>query len=240
MTAIIDGDSLIYICSWNKIFKCWSTDNEFINDNIDKLLSKIFLRVKALDYIGFIGGKKSFRNEIDDQYKINRKDLVKPTMIGFTKQHLIDKWGFIKLDYLESDDAVRICKVNITDSIICSNDKDIFSLEGTHYNYKKDEFITTSRFDARYKFCCSLITGDSADGIKGLVGKGISFANNILKDKLEDEWLYIILKEYINHYGEAEGINLFNKNYQLLYIKEYHKDFILPSPIKIESNMLII
>jgi hypothetical protein len=75
--------------------------------------------------------------------------------------------------------------------------------------------------------------------VKGLPKKGKKFVEKFFED-FSGNYSEKVLNLYIHVYGENKGLEEFNKNYQLLYIKEYHKDFILPSPIKIESNMLVI
>jgi hypothetical protein len=72
-----------------------------------------------------------------------------------------------------------------------------------------------------------MITGDTADNIKGIVGKGISFADKLLLNINDEANIRnLVFEEYINHYGEYKGIELFYKNYKLLKIIEKDDGFV--------------
>lgn len=241
--ALIDADSIIYISGWDIVNKCYYTDFELIKSSADNLINNILSTTKSKYYLGFLSPSNSFRNELFSDYKENRKNLKKPDHFDQLKNYLIDNWKFLKLQHYEADDVVSIFKKEFNDSIICSIDKDVLNLEGTHFNYKKNEFVTVSYLDSIVYFWKSMIIGDTVDNIKGLNGKGKVFADNLLLN-INDESIMrnLVFNEYINQYGEYKGIELFYKNYKLLKIVDKDDEFvkifkyILEKPLEVNKR----
>jgi len=57
------------------------------------------------------------------------------------------------------------------DTIICAEDKDLNCIPGAHYNWVKDELYHVEPIDGMRWFYTQLITGDTADDIRGLSKK---------------------------------------------------------------------
>jgi hypothetical protein len=114
-------------------------------------------------------------------------------------------------------------------------------LEGTHYNYKKNEWVTVSEQDSIIYFWKSMIIGDTADNIKGLEGKGKAFADKLL-DNIPDNNIMrlLVFKEYISQYGEYYGVIKFYQNYLCLKIRDdlYVNDYL--NPINVNVNNFVI
>lgn len=237
-TAIFDADAIIYVAGWDKDNKMYYSDFEQIKETADKFISNILLDVKATHYVGFFGKGVTFRRLQVNTYKSNRDNLVKPKHFTDLKNYIVNTWGFQYVENIEADDAVRICKLNIPNSIILTTDKDVkYGIEGTHYDYKKGEYNTTSKEEAELFFYKQLIEGDTADGIKGLPGKGKKFAEQFFKDKTD--YLSEVLKLYIDYYkSEYKGVEEFYKSYIQLKILEEYEGFIIPEPIKINNSLL--
>ena len=147
-------------------------------------------------------------------------------------------------EMLES--ALELCKndgfpeftFDSVEKVICSPDKDILqSVVGKHFNYSyrladkldpnsliKGWWVETKDSDARGFKRGQLIIGDPADGVLGIPRKGEKYwekmclGGNILPTH--------ILAEYIEHYGETQGIFEFQKNYRLLHMLDCDEDFI--------------
>ena len=61
--------------------------------------------------------------------------------------------------------------------------------------------------------------GDTADNIKGIPGRGIAYAKNLLNDlETEDEMKEHVLSAYEEHYGMM-GWDMMLENAQLLWIQ---------------------
>lgn len=117
--------------------------------------------------------------------------------------------------------------------IICSPDKDLLKcIPGTHFNYsykseeEKGWWVETTVEEAYDNFWKSMITGDPADNIKGIEGKGIKFAEKLLESyDLIFSHPVIVFDEYIRRYGSYEGIIRFQQNYRLLKLLEHDLGF---------------
>lgn len=126
-------------------------------------------------------GEGNYRNDIATiaPYKGNRKE--KPLFFPQVKQ-----WAFktykdilIVAEGEESDDVVS--KMAFAEYMrvgenpkqfnvcIAGVDKDLLQIVSHHYNYDKNEYCWVGRTEAAYNFYTQLLTGDSTDGILGLV-----------------------------------------------------------------------
>jgi hypothetical protein len=118
-------------------------------------------------------------------------------------------------------------------TIICSRDKDLRQCKGWHYSWEcaqqgslgpllVDELgslINTSanKFEKNGKpkklkvlgtgskfFYYQLLTGDSTDNIVGIMGKGPSFAYNLLRDAVDERECYELVAEvYVKTFGDV-------------------------------------
>jgi 5'-3' exonuclease len=240
--AVIDADSICFIAHWDSDNKTFDKSLEDILKSTDQIISNILITIGVSKYIGFVGfGKCTERNAVYPEYKANRKDREPLKYLKDVKNHMIDKWKFIALHGIEADDMVNSVRVKVDGSIICAIDKDLLMLEGTHYNYKKNEWVTVTEEEADLYFWKSMIIGDSADNIKGLEGKGKSFADKLLLNIDDVESMRnIVFQEYINQYGEYHGISKFYQNYVCLKIKDDFPATGFLNPINVDVDNLVI
>ena len=102
------------------------------------------------------------------------------------------------------------------------------------------EWIETSKEQADWNFCTSIITGDTSDCIPGLKGKGIKYAEKVLNGFNTDfgvtrtDYIKEILGAYIFDLGEIEGIKQFYTNYNLLKLLDDYPNFNIPNILKYE------
>ena len=204
----------------------------FIND-------KILIPTKATEYIGFLGGYGNFRKEIaPTTYKANRVDMELPKWFSEAKDYLVDRWKFIKVDNMESEDAVGICLTKYPDSIIVRVDHDLDQLPGIHYNPVKEEFKEITQQEADYFFAIQNLAGCSTDKVVGLKkGVGETKAMQLLCTTPTCNSLFEkILQLFIKEYGEYNGIVNFSKNYQLLKILREKEGFEIPEFTKVTNS----
>lgn len=247
MISIIDLDSVAFtIFHPNKVLDSVGEpikkDGKFVykektQDEIikcaDTLMKSILSKGRFTGYIGFIKGKGNYRYSINSEYKQNRPK-ESPKWWSFVKNYLIQEWKAIEVNEIEVDDAVNITRLKIPDSVITAIDKDLLDLEGLHYNWRKDEWVTTTKARAEYKFWQDMIVGQPGDNIKGIPGSGIKAAEKIMEGiKCPPAR---ILKYYIEYFGEKEGINQFYKNYNSLLILDSYDGFIIPDIIDIRDR----
>jgi hypothetical protein len=215
------------------------TDSE-LQASADSVMKDILRKSGATHYISFIKGERTVeaKNKIHESYKSNRSK-VPPVWWEFVKKDLINRWGAIAADDREVDDYVNVTRLCLPDSFICAIDKDLLGLEGTHYNWKKDLWVSVTRQEAITTFWTDMITGQSGDNIKGLPGKGPKFVEG-LWEKAQTTLLplrLVVFNEYVNHFGEAEGIFEFYRNYTALKVAEHIPLFVLPDLTIVPSSI---
>ncbi|HEY8361786.1 MAG TPA: hypothetical protein VIK77_02735 [Tissierellaceae bacterium] len=247
--ALIDTDSILYTCfNPNKVLDAWGepikengkfvyvdkTEDE-IKASADTIFTQIFERTKCTHYIGFVKGKNTIKRRLDinPTYKQNRTG-DKPKFLEFTKQYFIDKWKIYTADDYEVDDYICSLKRMLPNSFICAIDKDLLNIEGTNYNWRKNEWTTTTKDQELYYLAASLITGDTIDGVKGLNRKGIKFVEKLFAGELPENYFPLVLKEYIKEYGVYNGVKEYFKTYFSLKILDELPDKNLESVIPIK------
>lgn len=239
-TAIIDADSISFIAHWDSDNKTFNKPIEDIYRSIDQIISNILINTKADKYIGLVGMTSSeVRKNVNSEYKSNRKNREPLEFIKETKEYMINHWEFYPLYGIEADDVACSLNVKLPNSFICAIDKDLLSLEGTHWNYKKNEWVTTSKEEAYQYFWRSMVTGDPVDNIKGLEGKGAKFFERLVDKHPEIDLRDIIFNAYVEHYGEYKGIEKFYQNYICLKMIEDY-DINELKPIAVNVNNLVI
>ena len=246
--ALIDADSILYSAFYGKKvsdpitgepqkiddkYVIVSKTDEEIQESLDGILYHIFNEGGFTHYILFVKGENTTIDRLIDNpdYKQHRTKEV-PEKWEFTKDYVVKRWNANVIDDIEVDDAVRICSKRILNSHIVAIDKDLLWLEGTNFNWRKNEWTEVNKAQEEEYLSKSLIIGDTVDNIKGLPGKGEAFCkkNNI---KMVNEAFIFYLIEY----GIGKGVDQFYKNFKSLYILEESEKYTeLPIPIKIEKD----
>jgi 5'-3' exonuclease len=236
--ALIDADSILYIVCPNKVLryddgapmKDDSSNTLYESKTLeetlilcDSLVSNILTAIGTTKYIGVLSPSKTFRYQVNPNYKANRKGREKPPFFNEVIDYLKTKYKFLIIPEFEADDVVVSLKgfySNNYDCTLATTDKDLLKLPGRHYNYKKVEFVETNADEAYDYFWYSMIVGDTADNIKGIPGMGdkktLTFMKKIQRQELPKE----VLSLYMNYFGESKGIAEFFMNYKCLKIVE--------------------
>jgi 5'-3' exonuclease len=245
-TALIDGDHIAFIIAVNKkqteeqVEEYGKQEDRTLEDCIkeldnyyDKLLSDLQGKVPSLQYyLGFIS-KGSFRKEQYPDYKANRTSEP-PVHLKELKKYLVYNKGF-KYEYgLEADDLQSIyqSKSEYGSTVIVSNDKDMKQVPGLHMNFKDLNLIEISSDDAYNNLCKQIAIGDSIDNIKKPFRFGeAGFQKLSINADLKGENLFTeVLNLYMLHMGTKDGLNLFTKNFNLVYLlkdsQSYNKNLL--------------
>lgn len=244
-TAIIDLDSILYAAAWGK--KIPDGQGDFVRDekgrlvyedktddeifeSLDLILTSILEETDATNYIAYVKGQNTGRHRYNTKpdYKSNRPK-ESPKWWEKTVLYSINNWAAILIDDIEVDDAVNITRLNIENSFIVAVDRDLLNLEGTHYNWKKKEWITVSKEEEFYYFWTDMITGQFGDGITGIPGIGKKGAEKMM---VSMNVIIDIFWKYIKTFGEEQGIKEFYQNYTCLKILKEHKGFEIPKSSK--------
>lgn len=222
---IFDGDGIPHIVSYKmrekeRYFQTEQECKQLITEYIDGVL-EIF---EAKQYIGIIAGTVDcFRKKVavTKKYKGKREPAEYYTVWSpFIKEYLV-KLGFKRVNCdIESDDALAIENKKYRDSnylpIMVHNDKDMYQIEGHHFNYKSRKFRYVDNnlgiierngskvYATAYKLLMmQCLAGDSVDNYSGLPKRGPVAAFNILdKCRSRYECLLKVGREYKSVYKE--------------------------------------
>jgi hypothetical protein len=218
--CLIDGDSLLY-------YDMDKPTLEEAKQSIDSRIGTILTECSTTKYVGFLTGAGCFRYSVSSTYKSNRKNKPKPIIFYALKEYLKQQYGFYDYPKLEADDLVSYYhQADLEGTIICSPDKDVLKqCEGTHFNYQKVEFVTTTSFEATKFLWKQVLMGDSTDGVVGIPGVGEKTAENWLTDR-EKDFEAFALKKYVEKFGSIEGIIQFYTNFRLVYLVKTDYDML--------------
>lgn len=237
--AIIDADSLVFSAGHgNKIIEEYDsfeqpvykkengklvyvekTDDE-LKASTDELMCNIMNRGQFTHYIIYIKGKDTIKHKlnINPNYKQDR-NKEQPKWWNFIKEYLVNKYEAVIANNYEVDDYVVSHFKQLPNSHIVAIDSDILSVEGTHYNWRKDEWVTSTKDNETFAFWSQMITGNH-NNIKGIPGKGIKYAEKLfekLNYKTDLEYAELVFSDYLVNF-KLEGIEEYYKNYKSIKI----------------------
>lgn len=246
--AVIDADSIIFATAVDKkqtdeqIEQYGNQTERTLDDIINEFnihFTNILMNTGCIYYVALLTGG-SHRYSLYPEYKANRKKLEKPKYLKELTNYCIDNWNFIKIEGFEADDLVNVAnnyfKTQKISTVLVHTDKDLNQIEGSHFNYKTNDFYEVDDSEASYSLWTQVIVGDSTDNIKGLKGKGIAFAYKLLLN-LDDNasMRTVVLDAYADVLGEQIGITEFALNYNLIKLLDNIKDYETFTPNKIEE-----
>jgi DNA polymerase-1 len=227
-TALIDGDILIYeaasICertiAWpygddgeTKLYTRHAHYDEAYARLMDSI-ETITKKAKADDAILALTDGRNWRFDFYGDYKSNRKASVKPMLVPILRDALAALPNGRRIPTLEGDDVMGILQTRKgnADTICVTIDKDLKTIPGRHYNYRKDEFFEVTVAEANRWHLLQTLTGDTTDGYPGCRGIGAKKAENLIPDPVEDKdvlavWNEVIVPAYAK-YGFDEPFAL--------------------------------
>jgi 5'-3' exonuclease len=225
--AIIDGDSLCYLCSKETI-------DESL-ERIDSLFKKILDKTGSTSYYLFLSKGPYFRHDVNIDYKGKRSSsplkYLKTLNKYLREQYLGEHWKGV-----EADDAVSYVQQlflsgalpEFDKTFVCSIDKDVKEgVPGHTYNYGKDEFSYTTPEEAEMFLHIQAIMGDSTDNIKGIPGTGEVKATKLISAARPELHPLIGLKAYLEHFkAPNKGIHEYQKNFKQVYLLRTPEDFL--------------
>ena len=128
---------------------------------------------------------ENFRNDINPEYKANRKGVRKPEHLGSCKSYLVKTYGAEYPPNMEADDilAVRAAELRAEGIPYCvvSQDKDLNQIPGDHFNHVTGEFFVVSPAEARENLWTQVVIGDTTDNILTPTGIGPAKAKALFK-----------------------------------------------------------
>ena len=209
-----------------------------VMESCDFLMNRMLTNSKATHFVSYVKGRDTTKNKelINPLYKSDRGSSP-PYYWRFTKEYMKIRWGAIEANGCETDDMVRIANLKIKNSFIVAIDSDLLGLEGTHFNWRTNEWITTTKYEEDYKFWSDMITG-THNFCKGIPGKGSKYVEKYLISSVSSrQYPEMVLIQYIDHFGEKEGIREFNSQYFCNKILEDYEHFSIPELIEFSNEI---
>lgn len=258
--AVIDLDSVAYAMgNPNKVMDSFGMPlkengrfvyvdktEEELTKSVDTVFNQILRNCKAEVYVGFIKGNNTTakRLAVNPEYKAQRSK-EEPKWWQTVKDRLMYHWQAQEVDGIEVDDAVNITRLSIPESFIVAVDGDLLGLEGTHFNWRKNEWVTTTADQASFNFWSDMIIGQPIDNVKGLKGCGEAFVRDIkLAEAKIEQRPAMVLHAYMNKCeNEHVAMTEFYMNYTCLRIKAVTRAdefFIVPKPIPVPETLKLI
>ena len=94
------------------------------------------------------------------------------------------EYNCVSYDWLEADDVMGIMSTEPSkeSTIIVSEDKDLLTIPGLHWDFKEEKIFKWSKDQADYQFFYQVLVGDTVDNYKGCQGIGPISAGKILRE----------------------------------------------------------
>jgi len=203
--AVIDADIILYkACrvaeeevNWgNDQWVLWSNLNlvkTIIDDQIDLIVDEMEADRSLLCF----SDQKNFRKTINLDYKANRRGGRKPLCFKPALQYCKDTFPYRLFENLEADDTIGIIGTteNENDYVIVSEDKDLLTIPGLHWDLKLKKIFVIDEEEANFNFLKQALIGDAVDNYKGCPKVGAVTGEKILRDaeqKGEDLWETVV------------------------------------------------
>ena len=231
--ALIDADLVA--------FRCAATVQDYdpldvAIYRVDVLMRQILEATESQEYRSFLTGRGNFRKIINTEYKANRKDKEPPCYLQECRDYLIKEWNTVVSDGCEADDLLGIAQTDET--VVCSLDKDLLMIPGTHFNWTKLQYTHVDQLDGLRTFYKQMLIGDRSDNIFGVDKIGPVKAAKLI-DHLENE--VDMINKVFSLYGWDE--ERFVMNAQCLWIMQnedetwVHRSLELPLPSQLKLGM---
>lgn len=188
-TILVDGDLFAYqlACGEEKAVDfdgtfILSADAEQGKANLSNLIDGFAERLNADRIVVALSDKVNYRHSVLPSYKSNRDGIRRPMLLGVLKAHLEDTYECFVRPTLEADDVLGILLTNSKvipgRKIVVTEDKDLRTVPGLHWNPKKEgatpkqlpTAVTLEQADAY--FYAQALSGDTVDGYGGCPGLG--------------------------------------------------------------------
>lgn len=151
----------------------------------------------------FLTGKGNFRETIAKvkPYKGNRLLMEKPVHYQGLRRYLQNRWGALVINGWEADDEVAMQAArhdyDPEEVMIVSQDKDLRTVQGLLFNYRKNTYELLTPRQALVNFYRQILVGDQTDNIMGCYRTGEAAAKRLInEDMAEDEMYATVLAEF--------------------------------------------
>ena len=187
------------------------------------------------DYLMAMKGDTNYRDDLYPEYKGNRKNKANPNItVSSIRELAVIEDLAIHAEGREVDDYLKMwantCKALGINYIVCSNDKDLDTIDGKHWNVKKNEFSTVTVEQAMRFYYEQLLMGDPVDNIPGLPRIGPETAPKLLAHcNTEEEFQEVVVELYMEKFGD-EWESYLLSNGKMLHIQNHWNDYFTLEP----------
>lgn len=201
--ALIDGDMVVHRCAvvvdtpLERVSAgLYRFDEEFAIQNTKSQIQGIAQATDCDTIVVAFSSSDNYRMGVDPNYKGHRKNR-KPIVLAAVRE-AITEWSDVSTIVkagLEADDVLGILHTGklVGKSVICSGDKDLLTIPGTHYNPWQEYFggvVEVGEAEAERRFYHQTICGDRVDGYTGAPGWGDIKTGRLLQDAEEPSDLW--------------------------------------------------
>ena len=189
---LIDADIAIYKATtanevpinWEGDLWTLHCDLAKVKCDIDDFVENIKEQAKADEVTMCISHQNNFRKLLNPEYKANRKATRKPMCFVPAKEYVMKNYHYEIQPWLEADDVIGILATydNGEERIVVSEDKDLLTIPGMHWDIKNQTLWEQDKDTADYLFYKQTLTGDSVDNYQGCPGIGPKKAEKILNE----------------------------------------------------------
>lgn len=193
---LLDGDIILYQTAYSSAkpkeatFNGWENvaavaasaeanaerTEEEVKEHVDEFMEELWNKTGGQFYVSFLSSSRAdnFRGSIgkSQKYKGNRDNTELPKWFNMIKLYLIEKYNFIQLDTIETDDMLGIfqtyhLRLGKMVPTITTKDKDLKQIKGSNYNWVTEELIQVSGREAYRLLWKQMLIGDTGDNIMG-------------------------------------------------------------------------
>jgi hypothetical protein len=224
--TLIDGDIIAYRCSFSKKGEPPKTLGQAlrdVDDLVEYTLTECSFYNTSKNYTLYLTGGSgngggNYRDDIavTAVYKGNRPK-EKPELLPYVRQHLEEAFETEVSYGEEADDLIAMEATKIGPHVVvASADKDMLQIPAYHFNFNNGVWKTVDYWQGLQFFYTQILTGDTADNIKGLFRVGPKKAEKILKGaQTEDDLWDRVLEAYD---GDLDRVV---ENARLLWLRRY-------------------
>ena len=182
-----------------------------IDDQIWKVIEKTKVGSVLPKVTLCFSDRKNYRKVVNPDYKSNRKGGRKPMCFSNAIDYCKSEYNCISYDWLEADDVmgIRSTEPSKESTIIVSEDKDLLTIPGLHWDFKEEKIFKWSKDQADYQFFYQVLVEDTVDNYKGCQGIGPISAGKILRENIgstSDMWEVVLEAFLKSGQGEEEAI----------------------------------
>lgn len=162
----------------------WHLDMTLALPTLFNRIDSVVREIGAGEVVLAVGSKSNWRKRICETYKANRAGKKKPLGYWAAIDALRKNYRVDQIEWLEADDVLGILATGEFQGrgVIVSNDKDMLTVPGRHYNPQEPEPAVreVSLQEADVEHAVLALAGDATDGYKGCKGVGEKGARDAL------------------------------------------------------------